>query len=75
MELQSLGRMVLILGVILAVVGGILIFAGKIPLLGRLPGDLVFRKGGLTIFAPIVTMVLLSMLLTLTLSLFSRWFR
>lgn len=75
MDVQSLGRLLLLFGAVLLIVGVILIVAGKIPLLGRLPGDLVFRKNGVTVFIPIVTMLLISLILTILLNLFFRLFR
>lgn len=75
MDAQSLGRWLIALGAVLLVIGVVLVVAGKVPLLGRLPGDLVFRKNGLTVFAPIATMIILSLVLTLLLNLFFRLFR
>ena len=69
----DLGRMLVILGVIILVVGLILILAGKANLpIGRLPGDIVYRRGNATVYFPLVTSIVLSLLLTLLLSLFRR---
>ena len=65
----------IIFGLALLAVGVVLVWAPKIPLLGRLPGDLLFRKGGVTIFVPLVTMLLLSLALTALVNLFARLFR
>jgi membrane protein implicated in regulation of membrane protease activity len=70
--LPELGRFFLIVGGLLVVVGLLLTFAGKVPWLGRLPGDIVFRKGNFTFYFPLVTSLLLSLLLTLVFSLFRR---
>ena len=66
------------LGRVLMVVGGVLLIAG-IALtafgglgLGRLPGDLVYRRGNFTFYFPIVTSILLSIVLSLLLWLFRR---
>ena len=75
MEIQGFGRLLIIFGLALLAVGAVLIWAPKIPLLGRLPGDLLFRKGGVTIFVPLVTMLLLSLALTALVNLFARLFR
>lgn len=75
MEFQGLGRLLITFGVLLALAGVVLVMADKIPLLGRLPGDLTFRKGGWTLFAPIGTMLLLSLALTIVLNLALRLFR
>ena len=70
--MPDLGRTLLLLGVILVGLGLLLMFAGKIPVLGKLPGDFVFRKGNFTFYFPLVTSILLSLLLTLLLWLFRR---
>ena len=70
--LPEIGRALMIAGVLLVVVGVLLTFAGKVPGLGRLPGDIVYRKGSFTFYFPIVTCLLLSLLVTLLFSLFRR---
>jgi hypothetical protein len=72
MAAESLGRMLLYIGIILVLIGGFFILMAKIPWLGRLPGDIVYRRGGLTIFFPITTMILISILLTILMNIFWR---
>jgi hypothetical protein len=61
------------LGRALLVAGGVLLGLGLLLTLGgRLPGDVVYRKGGFTFYFPIVTCVLLSMVVTLLLRIFKR---
>ena len=69
---SDLGRLLVAAGVLLAAVGVVLILAGKVPFLGRLPGDIVYRKGGTTFYFPLVTCLLLSLLLSLVLNVFRR---
>jgi DUF2905 family protein len=69
--LPDLGRILLFLGLGLAVLGGLLMLGGKIGL-GRLPGDIVYRKGSFTFYFPLVTSILLSILLTVVLSVLRR---
>jgi hypothetical protein len=71
-DLSDLGRTLLLLGAVLVAVGLLLTLAGRIPLLGRLPGDVVIERGGLTCAVPIATSILLSLLLTLILNLLAR---
>ncbi|HEY3111750.1 MAG TPA: DUF2905 family protein [Chloroflexota bacterium] len=71
-DLSDLGRTILLLGAILVVVGLLLTLAGRIPLLGRLPGDIVIERGNLTCAVPIATSILLSLLLTLILNVLAR---
>lgn len=69
---QGFGRILIIVGLVLAGLGVLMLVAGKIPGIGRLPGDIVFKRGNLTVYFPIVTMILLSVILTVILNLFFR---
>ncbi len=71
-DLSALGKLLLITGGLLMGLGLLLILFEKIPLLGRLPGDILIRRDGFTFYFPIVTMLLLSLLATLLLNLFLR---
>ncbi len=57
---------------VLAVVGVILLAAPSIPWLGRLPGDFAFRGDRVTVYVPLATSILLSILLTILLNFFWR---
>ncbi len=70
--MNEIGKALLIVGLILAAVGLALVFAEKIPFLGRLPGDVLVKRKNFTIYFPLATMILLSLLLTLLLNLFLR---
>jgi len=72
MAFSDLGRVLVVLGVALLVLGLILVAAGRLPLVGRLPGDIVYRRGNFTFYFPIVTSLLLSLILTLLFALFRR---
>jgi hypothetical protein len=67
----DVGRLLLLLGALIALAGLVLIFWPNLPL-GRLPGDFRFRVGGETVFLPLATSLLLSLLLTLLLNLLFR---
>lgn len=69
---ESLGRILLLIGVVLALLGGLLLLVGKVPFLGRLPGDIVIERKNFTFYFPLATSILLSIVLTLLLSLFGR---
>jgi hypothetical protein len=75
MDVSGVGRLLIIFGVALLIAGVVLVLGGKIPFLGRLPGDIVFRKDGFTFFAPIVTMLIVSLVLTILLNIIFRIFR
>jgi hypothetical protein len=72
MPLNDLGRTLVVMGIALAVLGGILLLVGTVPGLGRLPGDISIERGNLRIYAPIATCLLLSLLLTIVLNVVAR---
>jgi hypothetical protein len=69
-----MGRFLIILGIILVFLGVLLAYTNVFSYLklGRLPGDITFRRGNLTLYFPIVTSLLLSLLLTAILYLFRK---
>lgn len=73
--LDSLGKMLVLVGAIALLLGVVLILAPKIPFAGRLPGDILVRRGNFTIYFPLVTMILVSVGLTVVLKLVLRFFR
>jgi hypothetical protein len=62
---NDLGRVLIIAGVVIAVVGVVLLFIGRVPWLGRLPGDIHIERGSWSFHFPLATSLLLSVLLTL----------
>ncbi|MGH7572054.1 MAG: DUF2905 domain-containing protein [Gemmatimonadota bacterium] len=68
----GLARFLIVFGLISVVMGLILLAGHRIPLLGRLPGDLLFQKGGATIYVPLATSLVLSIVLTLLLNILWR---
>lgn len=70
--MDSLGKMLILFGVVLALLGGLLLLAGKIPFLGRLPGDIVIRREHWSFYLPLTTSIVISILLTLLFRLFGR---
>ena len=70
--MADLGRTLLVVGAVLFVVGLLLTFGARIPGLGRLPGDIVYRKGNFTFYFPLVTSLVLSLVLTAVLAFFRR---
>ena len=72
MSLEALGRTLLILGGVIAALGGLLLLAGHVPWLGRLPGDISVERGNFRFYAPLATSLLISLLLTVVLNLIAR---
>lgn len=70
--MSDFGRLLILLGVVFVGLGLLLTFAGKIPWLGRLPGDIYYQGERVTIYFPIMTSLVISLVLTLLLYLFRR---
>jgi hypothetical protein len=71
-SLQAFGRLLIVMGLLLAILGVLLVLAGRIPFIGRLPGDIVYQRGNFTLYIPFMTMLILSLLLTILLNLLFR---
>ncbi len=69
---MSLGRILIITGAVLLIAGIVITFAGRFTPLGRLPGDITYRRGNFTFYFPLVTSLVLSLLLTAVMWLFGR---
>ena len=72
--MEDLGRMLVLFGIVIAIVGGIILLLGKIPGLGlgRLPGDIAIQQPGFSCFFPLATSIILSIVLTIVLNLLLR---
>jgi len=70
--MAGFGKTLIYLGILLAVVGVIFLFGGKIPWLGHLPGDITIERERFTFYFPLTTCVLISVIITLVLYLFRR---
>ena len=74
--MRELGKILLGFGVLLVILGGILFVAGnlsgKVPWLGRLPGDIYIRRDNWTFYFPLGTSLLISLILTLIFALLGR---
>jgi hypothetical protein len=74
MLLNQIGKVILGLGLALVVIGGVLMLAGRVGLpLGRLPGDFVYRGKHATVYFPLVTCIVISVVLTLIFYVISRF--
>jgi hypothetical protein len=70
-SIEGLGRILIGVAIVLLVLGGLFLLFGRLGL-DRLPGDLVFRRGNVTVYFPIGLMLLLSIVGTILLNLFFR---
>lgn len=71
MSLEGIGKLLIGGAIVLLVLGGIFLLLGRFGF-DRLPGDLVFRRGNFTLYAPIGLMIVVSIVLTILLNLFFR---
>lgn len=63
--MEGLGKILLIVGGIIVILGLIFIFGHHIPFLGKLPGDVYIKRDGFSFYFPIVTLLILSILITI----------
>ncbi len=73
--LDDVGRMLMLLGGSLFVIGLLIVLLGKLPGLGRLPGDILIQRDNFTFYMPLATMILVSLLLTILVNLLARLLR
>ena len=77
----QIGKLLLIAGIGLALLGGVLIVSAKfvhrdkLPWLGRLPGDIRIERRNFSCYFPLATGILVSLLLTVLLNIIARLFR
>ena len=70
--MSDLGKILIVFGVVLVAAGLLLQLSGKIPWLGRLPGDIRIEREHFSFYFPITTSILISIVLTLLFWLFRR---
>jgi hypothetical protein len=68
----DLGRLLVVFGVLIVLVGLVLMLVGRVSWLGRLPGDIVVQRGNWTLYFPLATSILISVVLSLVLYLIGR---
>ena len=70
--MATLGKSLILIGIVIALLGVIVVFAGKIPWLGRLPGDIYIKRDNFTFYFPLATSILLSIIISLIFWLLKR---
>jgi hypothetical protein len=70
--IPHIGKLLIGLGIAMILIGGVLLLFGKIPFIGRLPGDIMVQKKNFTFYFPLATSILLSLLLTFLFWLFGK---
>jgi DUF2905 family protein len=69
---QGLGWALVVLGAVVLVTGLVIVFGPRIPILGHLPGDIVIQRDNVTIFIPLGTMLVVSLVVSVVLALLNR---
>jgi len=68
----QMGKLLLVLGLVIALIGLFMMLGGRIPFLGKLPGDIVIRRENFSFYFPLGTCILISIIITLILRLFQK---
>ncbi len=72
MAFEGLGKLLIYIGIIIVLIGGFFLLMARLPWIGKLPGDIVIRKSGFTLYIPITTMIIVSLFLTILFNLILR---
>ena len=72
---SGIGKLLLVVGALMMLLGAVFVLGPRIPFLGRLPGDILIQRDGATFYFPLVTMIILSVVLTILLNVAARIFR
>jgi hypothetical protein len=68
----NIGKILIAFGLLIVLAGVVLLLVGRVPWLGRLPGDIHYQRGNFTFYFPLATSLLLSVVLTLILYFLGR---
>lgn len=67
MDISGFGKICIVIGAVLILIGVVFMFAQKIPFIGRLPGDIYVKKENFSFYFPLATSILLSVILSIIL--------
>jgi hypothetical protein len=70
--MPGIGKLFIVLGIVLILVGLAFMFGDKIPFIGRLPGDIFIKKEKFSFYFPITTSIIISIILTVLFSIFRK---
>jgi len=74
--MMEIGKVLMVIGTVILIIGILLTFSDKLPFhLGKLPGDIIYKKDGFAFYFPITTSVIISIIISLLLYLFGKFFR
>ncbi len=70
--MNELGKLLIVFGLVIVLAGVVVLLAGRLPWVGRLPGDIYIHRGNWTFYFPLATSLLISVVLTLLFWLIGR---
>jgi hypothetical protein len=71
-DFSGIGKILIIIGLVIACIGGLILLGGKIPWIGRLPGDFYYKGKNVTFYFPLATSIIISIILTIILIFIGR---
>lgn len=71
MELDGLGKFLIIMGIVIVLIGLGLVLGGKVGL-GRLPGDILIKRGNFTFYFPLISSIIVSIIISIILNFLIR---
>jgi hypothetical protein len=71
-DFSGIGKILIIIGLVIAGIGGLILLGGKIPWIGRLPGDFYYKGKNFTFYFPLATSIIISIILTIILIFIGR---
>ncbi len=69
----ELAKIIIMIGVVLVLIGVVILFIQKVPFLGKLPGDILIKRGNFTFYFPLATGIIISIIVSLILYIISRF--
>ena len=75
MPTSTVARLLISIGVVVLVIGIVMLLWPKLPMLGRLPGDITVQREGFRLFIPIATSIVISIVLTIVVNVVFRFLR
>lgn len=74
--MEEIGKSIIVMGIVIVLIGVFLMFGDKLPFsLGKLPGDIIYKKENFTFCFPLTTSIIVSVVLSFFLYIFGKFFR
>ncbi|WP_373029129.1 DUF2905 domain-containing protein [Sulfurovum sp.] len=76
MNMTEIGKSIIFIGIVIIIIGVMLLFSDRLPFnLGKLPGDISYKKENFSFYFPITTSIIISIVLSLLFYLFAKFFK